>query len=109
MPNYIYWTKHIEKGVIYEDNKEEDDDTDLGYAHYRSFTNAIADKAEKVEGIDVLAQMLNGEKGCGIENVRKKLEDMWEDHKTPWYLDSKIEAQEVVQYVKIILVENNKL
>lgn len=54
-----------------------DDDTDLDYAHYRSFTNAIADKAEKVEGTNVLAQMLHdGEKGCGIENVRNKLEDM---------------------------------
>jgi hypothetical protein len=34
MPSYNCWTKHGERGVIMEDNKEEDDDNYPGFPEY---------------------------------------------------------------------------
>lgn len=86
--NYIYWTNH-EKEVIQKDDEEENNNIILNNFHYGSFTNAIIGEAEEVEGTNVLSQMLQDRERekCENEKVRKKLECMLEDHKTPLYLN----------------------
>jgi hypothetical protein len=51
MPNYICWTKHGERGVIMEeDDEEEGDDGNIiihGFAEYNSFDDTAMGEAEK--------------------------------------------------------------
>lgn len=49
----------MEKRFIQEDDKEEDDNTILDYAHYDSFTYVIMGEDEKVEGTSALSQMVH--------------------------------------------------
>jgi hypothetical protein len=52
MPNYIGWTKHEERGVIMEEDKEEGDDDNMiirGFAEYGAFDDtALWEVEEKV-------------------------------------------------------------
>jgi hypothetical protein len=52
MPNYICWTKHGERGVIMEEDKEEGDDDNMiihGFAEYGAFDDtALWEVEEKV-------------------------------------------------------------
>ncbi|WVZ58755.1 hypothetical protein U9M48_008988 [Paspalum notatum var. saurae] len=67
MPNYVCWAKHGESGVMLEDDEDDEEEFhNLDYAEHPFF-----------------------EKYCDNENVRKKLERMMEDHKTPLYPDCK--------------------
>ena len=94
MPNYFVWTKHGERGVIMEDDEEEDDqipdwtqegafaDDPMG-EDYMGDTQGAAPADEP---LDELGEMLRGEKE-DCENVKesKKFERMLEDHKKPLY------------------------
>ena len=93
MPNYICWTRHGERGVLEAEEEEEDEDPIpadyVQYAQY-GFADEEVGEAEEHEKNDSLAQMLHDEKEeCENEKVRKKLERMLEDHKTPLYPDCK--------------------
>ncbi|WVZ91082.1 hypothetical protein U9M48_037300 [Paspalum notatum var. saurae] len=88
MPNYVCWTKHGESGVMLEDDEEEFHNVD--YAEHPFFADTMMGDGEDVEDTDALGAMLQAaEKYRDNENVRKKLERMMEDHKTPLYPDCK--------------------
>jgi antirestriction protein len=55
MPNYIYWTKHGEHGVIMEEHEEEgDDDNNIicGFAEYDAFGDTTMGEAEKEVAVE---------------------------------------------------------
>ena len=51
MPNYICWTKHVERGVIMEEDDEEEGDDDniiiRGFAEYGAFDDTAMGKLKK--------------------------------------------------------------
>jgi hypothetical protein len=60
------------KRFIQEDDKEEDDNTILDYAHYDSFTYVIMGEDEEVQGTGALSQMVHyRENNFENEKVRK--------------------------------------
>ncbi|WVZ79997.1 hypothetical protein U9M48_027515 [Paspalum notatum var. saurae] len=72
-------------------------------------TMGDAEDDEDVEDINALGEMLQtAEKYCDNKNVRKKLERMMEDHKTPLYLDFKGGTLEVAEHVGTVAMEGNK-
>ena len=63
MPNYYIWTKHGEKGIILDNNEEEDDRIPDFAGNYGAFFDdtAMGEPEEDAEGHDVeddLGQML---------------------------------------------------
>ena len=90
MPSYNCWTKHGERGVILEDNEEEedsdnypmfteDDDSRMGEDEAEEepiFDEPIFDDPDDDLGRAILDSKMN----CGNEKERLKLEKMLEDH-----------------------------
>ena len=70
MPNYYVWTKHGERGIVLDNNVEEEDRIPDFAANYNSFFNdtAMGEPEEDTEGYvveDDLGQMLHeAEEGC---------------------------------------------
>ncbi|WVZ49430.1 hypothetical protein U9M48_000795 [Paspalum notatum var. saurae] len=91
MPNYVCWTKHGESGVMLRDDEDDEEEFhNVDYAEHPFFADTMMGDGEDVEETDALGAMLQGaEKYYDNENVRKKLERMMEDHKTPLYPDCK--------------------
>ncbi|KAK1618023.1 hypothetical protein QYE76_023540 [Lolium multiflorum] len=95
MPSYNCWTKHGERGVILEDNKEEEDsdnypmftkegDSRMGENEAEEepfFDEPISDDPDD----DLGRAILDAKISCGSEKERLKLEKMLEDHKTLLY------------------------
>jgi hypothetical protein len=53
MPNYIYWTKHRESGVIMEEGEEEEQlDPDDILAQYCDFPDTAMGEAEEEAGAE---------------------------------------------------------
>ena len=82
MPNYIYWTKHGEKGIIQADNEEEEDMPD-----FAQFIDTVMGEVEEAlvqddgHDDDDLAKMIRDEKKeRENERDKKKLQRMLEDH-----------------------------
>jgi hypothetical protein len=87
MSNYICWTSHGEKGVIMEDNEEEDcDDNFPSHTGFSAFDDDTA--MEEPEGevadddpTDNLGQALrDAREDCESEKERMKFQQMLEDH-----------------------------
>jgi hypothetical protein len=95
MPNYFVWTKHGERGVIMEDDEEEDD-TFLDWSQSGAFVDEpmgedYEEMGEKKGPDDALGEVLREAKeNCG-EKVKesKKFECMLENHKKLLYPDCK--------------------
>lgn len=67
-----------------------DDDTILDYTHYGLFIDSIMGDANEVQGINALAQILHsGVKDCENVKVKKMLECMLENYRTPLYSNCK--------------------
>src|SRR6185312_5140768 len=94
MPNYYVWTKHGERGIVLDNNVEEEDRIPDFAANYNSFFNdtAMGEPEEDTEGYvveDDLGQMLREAKeGCETENESRDLMRMLEDYRTLLYLAS---------------------
>ena len=97
MPNYYGWTKHGERGIML-DNNEEEEDMILDFAgNYGAFFDdtAMGEPEEDAEGHvveDDLGQMLHEtEEVCEIEKELRdlNLKRMLEDHRTLLYPDCK--------------------
>ena len=98
MPGYNCWTKHGERGVIMEDNEEEEDndnypmfteDGDSRMGGDESEEEPIFDEPIFDEPDDDLGQaILDAKINCGSEKERLKLEKMLEDHNNLLYLAS---------------------
>ncbi|KAK1621386.1 hypothetical protein QYE76_026903 [Lolium multiflorum] len=95
MPSYNCWTKHGERGVILEDNEEEEDSDN--YPMFTEDGDSIMgeDEAEEepifYEPIfddpddDLGRAILDAKISCGSEKERLKLEKMLKNHKTLLY------------------------
>ena len=95
MPNYYVWTKHGKKGILLDNNEEEDDMIPDFAGNYGAFfyDTVMGECEEDAEGHNVeddLVQML-----CEAEEVRESekesrdLKRMLEDYRTLLYLDCK--------------------
>jgi hypothetical protein len=95
MPNYFVWTKHGERGVIMEDDEEEND-TIPNWSQGGAFVDKpmgedYEEMGENQGPNDALGEELREAKeNCG-EKVKesKKFERMLEDHKKPLHPDCK--------------------
>ena len=85
MDNYNCWTKHGERGVIMEDNEEEENDNYPMFPEHGGTTMG-EDEAEEEPLVDVPPDddlrrvILDTKINCGSDNERLKLERMLEDH-----------------------------
>ncbi|KAK1669292.1 hypothetical protein QYE76_057451 [Lolium multiflorum] len=99
MPSYNCWTKHGERGVILEDNEEEEDSDNYPMFTEDGDSRMGEDEAEEEpifdEPIfddpddDLGRAILDAKISCGSEKERLKLEKMLEDHKTLLYPNCK--------------------
>ena len=95
MPNYYVWTKHGERGILLDNNVEEEDRIHDFAANFNSFFNdtAMGEAEEDTEGYvveDDLGQMLReAEEVCQTEKESRDLKRMLEDYKTLLYPDYK--------------------
>ena len=95
MLNYYVWTKHGERGIMLDNNEEEDDRISDFAANYDAFFDdtAMGEPEEDAEGHDVeddLSQMLRkAEKVCETEKESRDLKRMLEDYITLLYPDCK--------------------
>ncbi|KAK1681898.1 hypothetical protein QYE76_042746 [Lolium multiflorum] len=90
MPSYNCWTKHGERGVILEDNEEEEDSDNYPLFTEDGGSRMGEDEAEEEpifdEPIfddpddDLGRAILDAKMNCGNEKERLKLEKMLEDH-----------------------------
>ena len=95
MDNYIFWTKHGERGVVMEDVEEDDDDNNIPYwAEGGAFVDTTMGEAEEDvaedEPADEISQvLLDAQKDSENAKDSKKFEKMLEDHKKLLYPDCK--------------------
>ena len=92
MPKYFCWTKHGEKGVMIEDNEEEDyDDNFPSHAGLGAFDDDTAMEEPEVDAAENeptndLGQALRGAReDCDSEKERMKFQQMLEDHRKLLY------------------------
>ena len=94
MPNNYVWTKHGERGIMLDNNEEEDMIPDFA-ANYGAFfeDTAMGEPEEDIEWHiveDVLGQMLREvEEVCETEKESRDLKRMLEDYRTLLYPDCK--------------------
>jgi hypothetical protein len=99
MPNYIYWTKHGESGVIMEEDKEEEQlDPDDILAQYCDFLDTAMGEAEEEAGVehalaeddDALGDVIHdAQRDCESDKEKAKFDHMLEDHKKLLYPSAK--------------------
>jgi hypothetical protein len=96
MSGYNCWTKHGERGVMMEDNDEEENDEN--YPEFPETTNTAIEDNEEEEGeerpsdvpADDLGQVIvDAQIDCESEKERKKLERMLDDRKNNLYQNCK--------------------
>ncbi|XP_044961487.1 uncharacterized protein LOC123412599, partial [Hordeum vulgare subsp. vulgare] len=90
MPSYFCWTKHGERGVVMEDNEEEEDNDNYPMFGEHGDTEMGEDEPELEDIVDEsdddLRQVIREEQiNCASENERLKLERMLEHHKKLLY------------------------
>jgi hypothetical protein len=77
MANYVLWTRHGERGVVMEENKDEEDDNNIpDWAVGQDFADTLmedADEEEIPEGdhVDDVGQVLNMHKGT-VKMIMKR-------------------------------------
>jgi hypothetical protein len=96
MANYVLWTRHGERGVVMEENEDEEDDNNIpDWAAGQDFADTLMEDADKEEipeddHVDDLGQVLkDAQRDCENENEKAKLRCMIEDHRKLFYLDCK--------------------
>src|SRR6185369_1533706 len=95
MPNYYVWSKYGERGIMLDNNEEEDDRIPDFTGNYGAFfyDTAMGEPEEDAEGHiveDDLSQMLHeAEKVCETEKESTDLKLMLEDYRTLLYPNCK--------------------
>src|SRR3989337_513655 len=98
MPHYNVWTKHGERGVMMEDNEEEEDDESYpghGFPEYDGTTmgeeaepamrEEAKEEASDEPADDLVRAIADAKRNCASEKEKKKLQRMLEDHKKLLY------------------------
>jgi len=89
MPNYIFWTKHGETGVMMEEGEEEQADPDDVFAQYCDF--AVEEGEEEADAENTIAEdtmllvIRDAQRDCKSEKEKAKFDQMLEDHKKLLY------------------------
>ena len=83
MQNYNCWTKHGERGVMMEDNEDQEDDDN--YPMFPKYCDTATGEAEDQEALDEPVDDLgraiaDPKRDCETEKERLKFEQMLEDH-----------------------------
>jgi hypothetical protein len=88
MVNYVLWTRHDERGVVMEENEDEEDDNNiLDWAVWQDFANTLMEDVDEEEiledgHVDDLGQVLKyAQRDCENDNEKAKLRRMIEDHR----------------------------
>jgi hypothetical protein len=122
MPNYIYWIKHRESGVIMEEDEEGDDDNIIirGFTKYGAFDDTAMGEAEEEvateeevavedEPADDLGQVIrDAQRECESEKEKIKFERMLEDHKKLLYPTCEEGQKKVGYHTGIAVMEGKK-
>jgi transposase len=96
MVNYVLWTRHGERGVVMEENEDEEDDNNIpNWAAGQDFADTLIEDANEEEiledgHVDDLGQVLkDAQRDCENDNEKAKLRCMIEDHRKLLYTDCK--------------------
>jgi hypothetical protein len=91
MVNYVLWTMHGERGVVMEENEDEEDDNNIpDWAAGQDFADTLMEDADKDGHVDDLGQVLkDAQRDCEDDNEKAKLCRMIEDHRKLLYPDCK--------------------
>jgi hypothetical protein len=96
MANYVLWTRHGERGVVMEENKDEEDDNNIpDWAAGQDFVDTLMEDADEEEiledvRVDDLGQVLkDAQRDCENDSEKAKLRRMIEDHRKLFYPDCK--------------------
>jgi hypothetical protein len=80
MANYVLWTRHGERGVVMEDNEDEEDDNNIpDWAGGQDFADTLMEDADEEEipedgHVDDLGQVLkDAQRDCENDNEKAKL------------------------------------
>jgi hypothetical protein len=94
--NYVLWTRHGERGVVMEENEDEEDDSNIpDWAAGQDFADTLMEDADEEEipedvHVDDLSQVLkDAQRDCENDNEKEKLCCMIEDHRKLVYPDCK--------------------
>jgi hypothetical protein len=106
MPSYNYWTKHGERGVIMEDNEEEEDDdmypeygdTATGEVEAEGTEEARDEEALDEPDDDLRWAIVDAHREAESVNKKRKLKGMLEDHKKKLYQIVKMGTQSSVPH-----------
>jgi hypothetical protein len=88
MENYVLWTRHSERGVVMEENKDD-------WAAGQDFADTLMEDVDVEEipeddHVDDLGQVLkDAQRDCENDNEKAKLRHMIEDHRKILYPDCK--------------------
>ena len=90
MSGYNCWTKHGERGVLMEENEEEDDDNYAGFPEYDGTTMGEENEEEEAEASyepadDLGRAIADAKRNCESEKKKLKMQRMLEDHKKGLY------------------------
>jgi hypothetical protein len=87
MEKYVLWTRHGERGVVMEENEDEEDDNNIpDWAAGQYFADTLMEDADEEEipeddHVDDLGQVLkDAQRDCENDNEKAKLRRMIEDH-----------------------------
>ncbi|EMS57818.1 hypothetical protein TRIUR3_22881 [Triticum urartu] len=96
MPHYNVWTKHRERGIMMEDNEEEEDDAN--YPMFPEYGDTATRESEDQEASDVRDDDLrrfiaDAQRECESEREKLKFGRMLEDHKKGYTQIAKMTTQ----------------
>jgi hypothetical protein len=96
MVNYVLWTRHSERGVVMEENEDEEDDNNIpDWAAGQDFADTLMEDADEEEipeegHVDDLGQVLkDAQRDYENDNEKAQLHRMIEDHRKLLYPDCK--------------------
>jgi hypothetical protein len=96
MVKYELWTRHGERGVVMEENEDEEDDNNIpDWAAGQDFADTLMEDTDKEEipedgHVDDLGEVLkDAQRDCENDNEKAKLRRIIEDHRKLLYPDCK--------------------
>jgi hypothetical protein len=96
MENYVLWTRHGERGVVMEENKDEEGDNNIPeWAAGQDFVDTLMEDPDEEDipedgHVDDLGEVLkDAQKDYENDNEKAKLCRMIEDHRKLLYPDCK--------------------
>jgi hypothetical protein len=116
MANYVLWTRHGERGVLMEENEDEEEDNNIpDWAAGQAFTDTLMEDADEEEipedgHVDDLGQVLkDAQRDYENYNEKAKLRRMIEDHRKLLYQIANRITKSLVLHLKCCNGRQNML